>query len=181
MVSMNDNPIGMMKNRYYLIVCLIVILDHVTKWIAQVKLYPDQMVDIIPGYLRLSCVYNSGVAFGFFDEIQSVWKPYILAAMAIVAIAVIFLYGMRMPAERKLLQLALGITMGGILGNFIDRVFRGYVVDFIEFHIYESFHWPTFNVADSAITVGIAFLLIDTVKNPGLEEAAAPTAMNDRP
>jgi signal peptidase II len=180
MVAMNNNPMEMMKNRYYWIAFLIVILDHVTKWIARAELYPDQMVDIIPGYLRLSCVYNSGVAFGFFDEIQSVWKPYILAALAIIAMVVIFLYGMRMPAERKLLQLALAITMGGILGNFIDRIFRGYVIDFIEFHIHESFRWPTFNMADSAITIGIAFLLIDAVMNPGLEEAASPPAMSDR-
>ena len=60
--------------------------------------------------------------------------------------------------------------MGGILGNFTDRIAHGYVVDFIEFHIKEIFHWPTFNVADSAITIGIALLLIDTVKNPESEQ-----------
>ena len=61
---------------------------------------------------------------------------------------------------------------GGILGNFVDRILRGYVVDFIDFHIHDIFSWPTFNVADSAITIGIALLLIDTVKNPAVEKVA---------
>ncbi len=60
--------------------------------------------------------------------------------------------------------------MGGILGNFVDRILQGYVVDFIEFHIRDNFYWPTFNVADSAITVGIGLLLIDAVKNPEPDE-----------
>jgi signal peptidase II len=66
--------------------------------------------------------------------------------------------------------------MGGILGNFVDRIFRGYVIDFIEVHIHESFYWPNFNVADSAITIGIALLLIDTVREPGVNEVPEPTA-----
>jgi len=65
--------------------------------------------------------------------------------------------------------------MGGILGNFVGRIVRGCVVDFIEFHIHESFYWPNFNIADSAITIGIALLLIDTVRNPGIDEIAEPT------
>jgi signal peptidase II len=90
--------------------------------------------------------------------------------MAVVAVVVIVIYSSRMPSNRVLLQLALAVTMGGILGNFTDRIMRGFVVDFIEFHYREAFYWPTFNVADSAITIGIALLLIDTVKNPELEE-----------
>ncbi len=165
---------GPMKNKYYVATLLILVIDHVTKWIARATLHPDvaanRTIDVIPGYLRLSYVDNSGVAFGFFDSIESAWKPYILAAVAVIAIVVIFVYGMRMPKDRKLLQFALAITMGGILGNFVDRLFRGYVVDFIEFHIHEVFYWPTFNAADSAITIGIALLLIDTVKSPAMEE-----------
>jgi signal peptidase II len=162
---------GMIKNKYYLIALLILISDHIAKWIVRVKLYPREAVEIIPGYLRFSYVHNSGVAFGLFDEIQSVWKPYILASMAMIAIAVIVIYSVRVAQNRKLLQLALAITLGGILGNFVDRIFRGYVVDFIEFHIQDIFHWPTFNIADSAITIGIALLLIDTIRSPILEES----------
>jgi signal peptidase II len=160
----------MMKNKYYLIALLILVVDHIAKWIVRAKLYPREALEIIPGYLRLSYMHNSGVAFGLFDDVESIWKPYVLAGMAIVAIAVIVIYSLHVSRSRKLLQLALAITLGGILGNFVDRIFRGYVIDFIEFHIKEAFHWPTFNIADSAITIGIAFLLIDTIRNPALEE-----------
>jgi len=169
-----------MKNKYYQVTLLILAIDHLAKWAAREHLSPRLPVEIIPGYLRLSYVHNSGVAFGFFDKIESIWKPYILAAMAIVAIVVIVIYSARMPQSRKLLQLSLAITMGGILGNFADRVLRGYVVDFIEFHIHESFYWPTFNVADSAITIGIALLLIDTVKNPAVEEIPEQPTIDSR-
>ena len=164
-----------MRNKYYLLSLLIVALDHVSKWIVSVRL-PNHPVELIPGYLRLSYVCNSGVAFGFFNGDTSVWRPYILGAMAVAALVAIFLYGRHMPPNRLLLQIALAITMGGILGNFIDRIFRGYVIDFIEFHIHESFYWPNFNIADSAITIGIALLLIDTVRDSAVEESAAPAA-----
>ena len=81
-----------------------------------------------------------------------------------------------MPPERKLMRVSLAIIIGGILGNFADRIIRGYVIDFIDFHIYDTFHWPTFNVADSAITIGIALLLIDTVRNPAVNPAVKEDA-----
>ncbi len=163
-----------MKNKYYLLTLAVLILDHFTKWLVRSRMDLHDAIDIIPNYLRLSYVRNSGVAFGLFADIQSAWKPYVLAAMAVVAVVVILIYSSRMPFNRTLLQLALAVTMGGILGNFTDRIMHGFVVDFIEFHIYESFHWPTFNIADSAITIGIALLLIDTVKNPEMEEEPQP-------
>jgi signal peptidase II len=155
-----------MKNKYYVISALIVLLDHATKWLVRTLLAPDRPIVIIPNYLRFSHVSNTGVAFGFFADFEAAWKPYALSAMAIVAVAVILIYSARMPSNRTLLQLALAVTAGGILGNFLDRIVHGFVTDFIEFHVRESFHWPTFNIADSAITIGIALLLLDTVKNP---------------
>jgi signal peptidase II len=161
-----------MKYKYYLIALLILAIDHITKFIVHANLGGGRVVELIPGYLRFSFVRNTGVAFGIFDTVQSAWKPYILSAMAIIALTVIVFYSFHMPRGRVLMQLALAITMGGILGNFFDRVFRGFVIDFIEFHIHESFYWPNFNVADSSITIGIALLLIDTVIHPTMEEAA---------
>jgi signal peptidase II len=161
----------MLKNKYYSVAFIILLVDYLTKWMVRVRLDPIQSVELIPGYLRLSYWQNSGVAFGLFDAVASVWKPYILAALAVVAVVVIVVYGEHMPPERKLLRASLAIIIGGILGNFVDRIVRGYVIDFIDFHIYDTFHWPTFNVADSAITIGIALLLIDTVKNPAVNPA----------
>jgi signal peptidase II len=159
-----------MKNKYYLITLLILIVDYLTKWLVRTQLSVESRIELIPEYLRLRYVENSGVAFGYFDTVHSTWKPYILGAMAVLAVVIIFLYSSRTSSKRVLLQTALAITVSGILGNLFDRIVRGYVVDFIEFHIHESFYWPAFNVADSAITVGIALLLIDTVRSPAIEK-----------
>ena len=155
-----------MKRKSYLIAVLILILDQATKWLASARLDGHEAIEIIPGYLRLSFIRNSGVAFGLFTEVQSAWKPIILSLLAVAAIIVIVVYSRRMTSSRILLRVALAIIMGGILGNLVDRLVHGSVVDFIEFHVHESFYWPTFNVADSAITIGIALLLMDALRNP---------------
>lgn len=161
-----------MRNRYSAITLLVLVLDLVSKWLASTRLESGGPFEIIPGYLSLSLVHNPGVAFGFFSAGESAWRSWVLAAMALAAVVIIFLYSRHMPPGRVLLQSALAITMGGILGNFTDRIVRGYVIDFIDFHIHDVFYWPTFNIADSAITIGIALLLIDTVRNPVMEETA---------
>lgn len=165
-----------MKLGFYLVACLVWVLDFASKWAIKAWLDPRQPVDLIPGYLRLSYVENTGVAFGLFADVQSEWKPYVLAAMAVLAVTVILIYSARLPRRRLLLQVALSVTLGGILGNFVDRVAHGFVVDFVELHLREVFHWPTFNVADSAITIGICLLLIDTVRNPERDGAAEEEA-----
>ncbi len=159
-----------MRYKYFLITALIFVLDHATKYAVRWRFDLGDGLEIIPGFLRLARVHNSGVAFGLFAKVESPYKPYILALMAVVAVVVIIAYGARMPSQRRLLQLALAVTLGGILGNFTDRLMHGFVVDFVELHLYEAYSWPTFNVADSAITIGIALLLIDTVKNPEPDE-----------
>jgi signal peptidase II len=159
-----------MKNRYYFVALLILLLDFLTKWVVRVKVDPTRPVEIMPGFLQLVYWENSGVAFGLFNASASAWKPYILAAMAIVAVVVLVVYSAHMPLERKLLHVSLAVIIGGILGNFVDRVVRGSVIDFIDFHLYDTYHFPSFNAADSAITIGIALLLIDTMKNPAITE-----------
>lgn len=163
-----------MKIRFYLVALAVWVLDHVAKSAARALLSAGGSVEVIPGMLALSYVENTGVAFGLFADVRSPWKPYVLAAMALAAIAVIVLYSLRLPRARALLQAALAITLGGILGNLTDRVAYGYVVDFIDLHAGARLHWPTFNVADSAITIGIALLLFDTLRHPdpGRERAA---------
>jgi len=151
---------------------LVWVVDHLTKWAVRSNLDLGEGLAVIPGILRISYVQNTGVAFGLFHQVQSVWKPYVLASMAVVAVAVILVYSLRVPPDRYLLQSALAITLGGILGNFVDRVVHGYVIDFIELHLRDIFHWPTFNVADTAITIGIVLLLVDTVRNPEHKEEA---------
>lgn len=155
-----------MPRRYYWITAAVLALDLLTKWIVQTRMQLFEVIEIVEGYLRLTHVRNPGVAFGIFADLQSPWKPYVFAAMAVLAVVVIFLYSRRISPARRLLHVALAVTMGGILGNFLDRLRHGSVVDFVEFHIHDSFYWPTFNVADSAISVGICLLLIDTLFHP---------------
>ena len=156
----------MTKYRFYLMTLTVFLVDHMTKWIVASTMDLHDSIVVIPDFVRISYVRNSGVAFGLFADLQSAWKPYVLSGMAVVAVVVIVLYSARIPAHRVLLQAALAVTLGGILGNFTDRILHGSVVDFIELHVRESFHWPTFNVADSAITIGIAMLLLDSLRNP---------------
>ncbi len=160
-----------MRGRYLILALLVLGLDHATKWLIQSRFSLFEAVEVIPGYLRIARVHNTGVAFGMFADFRSPWKPYLLALMALIAVIVIVVYGAKMPSNRTLLRTALAVTLGGILGNFIDRIVHGFVVDFIEFHVRESFYWPTFNVADTAISTGIALLLLDTIKNPDEKQA----------
>jgi len=166
----NPEPFGLesafMKQKYFAITLFILLLDHLTKWAVRANLDLHSAIELIPNYLNLSYVQNTGVAFGLLADVESVWKPYILAVIAVVAVVVIFVYSSRVPLTRTLFQVSLATILGGILGNFLDRIVHGFVVDFIEFHIYDSFHWPNFNVADSAITIGIALFLLDTIRNP---------------
>ncbi|MDR0310232.1 MAG: signal peptidase II [Acidobacteriota bacterium] len=152
---------------WFLAAPVILFLDYLTKiWAIGALKIPRRSIEVIPGYFDFSYAENTGVAFGIFDSAEYAWKPYALAALAIVAVAAIVYYYHKSPSGRNLLHFALGLTTGGILGNLGDRIFRGYVVDFIEWHIRDSFYWPNFNIADAAISVGIALLIIDVIKNP---------------
>jgi len=162
-----------MKLKFVLVTVLVLVLDHLTKYWVGSRMALGQSLEVIPDWLRISYVLNYGVAFGLFSDPHSVWKPYFLGAMAVAAVLVIVLYSLRVPPGRVFLRTSLAVVTGGILGNFADRMMHGFVIDFIEVHIRNRFFWPTFNVADSAITVGIAMLLIDTLRHPDHEAAPA--------
>jgi signal peptidase II len=167
-----------MRRKYIFLALLVLALDHATKWLIRSTFLLHESIDVISGYLRISRVHNNGVAFGMFADVRSPWKPYILALMAAIAVVAIGIYARKIPADRALLLSALAVTLGGILGNFIDRIVHGFVVDFVEFHIHESFYWPTFNVADTAISTGIGLLILDTIKNPDKTEELHESANN---
>jgi len=152
---------------WFLVAPVILLLDYHTKiWAIDTLKSPRRSIEVIPGFFDFSYAENTGIAFGLLDSAEYAWKPYALAALALVAVAAIIFYYHKSHSDRKLLHFALSLTTGGILGNLGDRIFRGYVVDFIEWHIRDSFYWPNFNIADAAICVGIAFLIIDAIKNP---------------
>lgn len=139
-----------------------IILDQLSKWwILTAVMNPPQRIPVFD-FFSLVLVYNRGVSFGIFNEAPD-WSRWALIVFAVL-IAVALLIWMRF-AETRLLSVALGLVAGGALGNVIDRILYGAVVDFLDFHI-GDWHWPAFNVADSAITVGVVLLILDSLKSP---------------
>ncbi|NTU59835.1 MAG: lipoprotein signal peptidase [Deltaproteobacteria bacterium] len=140
------------------VAAVVVALDQLTKaWVlATFALYESRPV--IPGFFRLTYLRNPGAAFSFLaDQAASFRLPFFFAVTAI-ALVVIVVVVVRLPPGRKWLLTALSLVFGGAVGNLIDRVRLGEVVDFLDF-FWRTHHWPPFNVADSAITVGVAVLL----------------------
>lgn len=154
-----------MKFIHYIIALGIAVLDLTTKaWIlGNFDLYETH--EVIPGIFSITLVQNTGVAFGLLQDVNSPLKPLLLSAIALMALIAIAYYGSQMEKEKShpWPPAALGVVMGGILGNFMDRLYHESVVDFLDVY-WRQHHWPTFNVADSAITVGIFTLLFDSFR-----------------
>ena len=145
-----------MKRRFIMLglAGIIVLLDQGTKYIIS-QVQPH--FQVIPGFFNLTYVKNTGAAFGILQGRQP-----LLTAVSVVAMAVFLFLLFYEREERKGLSYALALILGGTCGNFIDRVRLGYVVDFLDVHI-QQHHWPTFNVADSAISIGVGLLILVTL------------------
>jgi signal peptidase II len=137
----------------------IVAVDQVSKWLVTRYIEPRIVVDVIKGYFRLGYVRNSGAIWGFFSGHDSRWVPLLITALAVIALLVVVFFFLRTPARCRFELTSYTLIMGGALGNIIDRLRLGYVVDFLDVYIW-SWHWPTFNFADSCITIGVLLLAI---------------------
>ena len=155
--------------RYLVIAVAVTGLDQWSKYEA-VRHLADSPVRLT-GFLNLALVFNRGAAFGFLSG-QDGWQNIIFIAIAAVIALAILVYVWRAPRRIPLTTTALMLVLGGAVGNLIDRVRLGHVIDFIDFHI-GSWHWYTFNVADSAITIGALLLAIDAFRaSPPRKEGA---------
>jgi len=139
---------------------LLVVADQLCKWLAVHHLLGQSAIELLP-FLNLVLVYNTGAAFGFLNEAGG-WQNVFFVAVAVVVCTVIVVMIRRVPARDLQARVALWLILGGAIGNVIDRVRQGYVVDFIHVH-YRAFDFPAFNVADSAITIGAALLVLDAL------------------
>ncbi len=140
------------------VAAVVLALDLLTKW--WVKSTPWlHYHTVVDGFFSIHFVRNEGIAFGLFHSNPSAWKPVILSVLAVAAAVMVLYYIRTSPPGEKGVQLLMGLLLGGILGNFCDRLWRGYVVDFLDFHWQDRFAWPTFNLADAAITCGVAAIL----------------------
>jgi signal peptidase II len=150
----------------------IVVLDQITKEILKRSLDLHEYRPVVDGLLSLSHVRNRGAAFGLLADAGLPFQGPVLAVVSLLALGAIGGYAWRLPAEARIPRLALAFILGGAIGNLVDRVRFGYVVDFI--HVYWNQHsWPDFNVADSAISTGVALLVLDMLR-PARRAEPAP-------
>src|SRR5574341_102714 len=156
------------KLPYFIITALVLASDQLTKAWASASLKPVIFIEVIPGFFRLSYATNRGVAFSLLADSQFDLR-WALAAISLVAALFVVSYFRRAPAAMARLNVALALLLAGIIGNLIDRVRLGEVVDFIELHWRDLYSWPTFNLADSAICVGAVLLALEMMR----EERAA--------
>lgn len=141
----------------FLIAGLVIGLDQVSKVVVDTAMTPYRPVGVLP-FLNLTLTFNTGAAFSFLAEAAG-WQRWFFVVLALgVSAYLIWWLRQLSPAERWQAA-ALGLILGGAIGNVIDRVVRGHVVDFVDVY-YGSWHWPAFNVADSAITVGVTLLIL---------------------
>ncbi len=152
----------MTRYLYFLIPIVVFALDRLAKVLIESYLLLYESRPIIPGFFDLTHTRNTGVAFGLFANSNSPWMPYLLTLTSAAALIMILAYSLRHPVQDWKLQLGLMLVLGGAAGNLYDRISYGYVIDFLDV-FYGTHHWPTFNLADSAISVGIGLLLLEVV------------------
>lgn len=136
----------------------VLVLDQITKFLVATRLPLHDRIPVVDGLLAITHVRNRGAAFGLFADIQSESLRWALIAVSLVAVALIWLYA-RESWHQPVIVVAFGAILGGAMGNLIDRLWRDGVVDFVLVH-WRQYHWPSFNVADAAITMGAIALFL---------------------
>jgi signal peptidase II len=154
------------KATFLLIALAVLALDQWTKWLVEAHLPHLASTEVIPGLLNFTHVRNTGVAFGLFAAHGHDLKTLGLSLVGLFALVVVLVYFWRTPATDRLLLAALSLVLGGAVGNLADRLAGGAVTDFIDVYV-GTYHWHTFNVADSAITVGLVLMAYDALRTRG--------------
>ena len=152
-----------MKNKYVLLFFVsgvLIVMDQYTKLMVSLHIPLNYSVKVIEGFFSLTHIRNSGVAFGLFASQQSEYKALMFIAISTIAIIAILVIFHQTPKEKKMVQTGLILIFSGAIGNLIDRILHGEVIDFVDFFI-NRHHFPAFNIADSCITVGVIMMVID--------------------
>ena len=154
-------PAGVLTRRVMAAIGVaILVLDQLTKLLVRTQIALHDSIEIVPGFLNLVHVRNTGAAFGFLNDVDLGYKQLLMTTVAVVALLAIGLYAWRVGSRERLARAGLALILGGAGGNLIDRALVGYVVDFVDVY-WRSYHFWAFNVADSAITVGACLLILD--------------------
>ena len=151
---------------FYGLAGAVVILDQATKLLVQRAFRLGESLPVLPGFFNLTYVLNPGAAFGLLAGAAAAFRGPFFIAVSVLAIAVICYYHARYARGHPLPTVGLALILGGALGNLIDRLRVGMVIDFLDFYL-GAYHWPAFNVADSGITVGVGLLLVEMLRERG--------------
>jgi len=152
---------------------LVIVVDQITKAVALAYLAPGVHVHVVHGFANLTLVMNPGLAFGLLGGMPPAWR-WLVAALSLAALAVLARVALRvLPAGNAVDHAAIGLIFGGAIGNLIDRARFGAVVDFVDLH-FRGYHWPAFNVADSAISVGVVLLAFRLLRPTPTADPSAP-------
>jgi signal peptidase II len=139
---------------------VIVVLDQVAKAMVRQALPVHESIEVIPGFLNLTRVHNTGAAFGMLNTVDFPFKTLVLSLVACLALVGVGWYASTVPAAERLGRLGIASVLGGAVGNLIDRATAGYVLDYVDAY-WGGWHFWAFNVADAAITFGVIFLILD--------------------
>ena len=145
---------------HFLLAIFVVVLDRWTKHLAATRIAMYSHIQIIPGFFRITHTENTGAAFSLFADSPSHWKTAMLISFSVVAMIVVSVLLWKQSCALTMTGIALSLILGGAVGNLWDRVANGRVVDFLLFYV-KTYQWPVFNLADSAICLGVAAILLD--------------------
>ena len=167
-----------MKKKYILLLlisCLVIVLDQVTKIYIHTKFQLGESIVVVKNFFNFTYVRNYGAAFGFLADSHPTFREIFFLSMPPIAIIIILMI-LRTVKENDFLQIsALSLICGGALGNYIDRINYRYVIDFLDFHLYNKYSYPAFNIADSAIVGGVGILILVMLLEKKKEAAKAIT------
>ena len=153
------------KSRFLILSLLVLALDQWSKWMIELHLPFPSSHEIVPGFFHLSHLRNTGVAFGMLDALGPGFSRWGLSLLALGALGLVTWLFRGAPENATRLLVSLALVLGGATGNLLDRIFQGSVTDFLGVYL-GSYRWPDFNVADSAISIGLVLLLFDTLRSP---------------
>ncbi|CAG0910220.1 unnamed protein product [Cyprideis torosa] len=147
--------------RFIWISVAILVADQVSKWVANSSLVLHTPVPVLPGYFDFMLAYNTGAAFSFLSQAGG-WQRWFFSLLALGVSIAIVIWIKRLPTSEKLTAVSLSLILGGAVGNLIDRLLFGHVIDFIQVY-FGSYAYPAFNIADSAISVGAVLLIVQAL------------------
>jgi signal peptidase II len=146
--------------KYLWVSALVVLLDQLTKLTVDHTMQLFESITLLPAF-NLTYVHNTGAAFSFLSDAGG-WQRWLFAGLALLISVAIANWMAHLKRQEILLSIALALVLGGAVGNLIDRVFYGYVIDFLDVY-YHEWHWPAFNIADSAICIGVFLMLLESL------------------